>query len=96
MDRSLRGGTASVNRLEHIIKLSHHNYDSWKYEMRPTFCTMDTPNIVRCTENCKILECHNNCNDNGNSYIGSGGFNRKMEDDKMLCILLLFDCPYCQ
>jgi len=53
---------------------------------------MDTPNIVRCTENCKILECHNNVN----GYIGSGGFNRKMEDDKMLCILLLFDCPYCQ
>jgi hypothetical protein len=96
MDRSLRVGTASENRLEHIIKLNYHNYDSWKYGMRLTLCTMDTPNIVICTENCRILECHNNGNGNGNGYIGSGGFNQKMEDDETLCTLLLFYYPYYQ
>ena len=85
-----------MNRLEHIVKLNHHNYNSWKYEMRLTICTMDTPNIVKRTENYRILECHNNGNGNGNGYIGRGGFNRKMEDDEMLYTLLLFDYPYYQ
>jgi len=55
---------------------------------------MDTPNIDKCVDNYRILECHNNGNGNGNSYIGNGGFNRKMEYDEMLCTLLLFDYPY--